>query len=485
MMVEINSSEDWIVMDFTFPTKSVSEDDDFSFASSALRGTLAADAGAGEEGKEERKAGVTGLEAIFQLVHLIMTDFKWENDALQRAKKLYAQGHDMTVNSLEGAGAEEISKSMWDGDLRFLSIAREDIEDLTLEDVKGAVTAQMTTDSTEVSIVGDFEGEEVEGLALKYLGSIPQSRRKEGAGGREGGGKEMIMPLPAAVTDPGRRFMQVHLPDSNPRAFVYVSGRTPNRWGYMPVSSVAGATGEREGEGEGGGRGPRRLVDYLASVAPDADEAAKVRRHQAGFPFASLLLIQEIINRRLFSNIREKKQLTYDANFRWHPYDLYEGGWYSVQIAASPESAAQVLYACLETFEELKTDSPISHDNLDSAKKVIVNKHNNEAQLNRYWTDLMSGIQLDALPAKDINFVRDFLPLVQSITVKDLQLVLGTIELDESRICTCLAISETTGGMAAAGGREEGMEGVAPMPQHIKPGGGYTSTIPLAAEMGR
>lgn len=29
-----------------------------------------------------------------------------------------------------------------------------------------------------------------------------------------------------------------------------------------------------------------------------------------------------------------------------------------------------MLYACLETFEELKTDAPISHDNLDSAKKV-------------------------------------------------------------------------------------------------------------------
>ena len=106
------------------------------------------------------------------------------------------------------------------------------------------------------------------------------------------------------------------------------------------------------------------------------------------------------MNRRLFSNIREKKQLTYDANFRcgvvapalcsllcvcvalrgpcrvtaghkrhqpdsrtqffltaherskstflrffsrrWHPYDLYEGGWYSVQIAASPDNAQQV-----------------------------------------------------------------------------------------------------------------------------------------------
>lgn len=49
-----------------------------------------------------------------------------------------------------GAGAEEISKSMWDHDLRFLSIAREDIEDLTLQDVKEAVMAQMTTDATEV-----------------------------------------------------------------------------------------------------------------------------------------------------------------------------------------------------------------------------------------------------------------------------------------------------------------------------------------------
>lgn len=45
---------------------------------------------------------LAGLESIFQLVHLIFTDFKWEEDALMRAKKLYAQGHDMTINSLEG-----------------------------------------------------------------------------------------------------------------------------------------------------------------------------------------------------------------------------------------------------------------------------------------------------------------------------------------------------------------------------------------------
>jgi hypothetical protein len=51
-----------------------------------------------------------------------------------------------------GAGAEEMSKSMWNNDSRFLSIAREHIEALTLDDVRSAVMAQMTTDSTEVRV---------------------------------------------------------------------------------------------------------------------------------------------------------------------------------------------------------------------------------------------------------------------------------------------------------------------------------------------
>lgn len=39
---------------------------------------------------------------------------------------------------------------MWSNDYRFLSIAREHIDSLTLDDVKSAVLDQMTTDSIEV-----------------------------------------------------------------------------------------------------------------------------------------------------------------------------------------------------------------------------------------------------------------------------------------------------------------------------------------------
>merc|ERR1712146_9327 len=286
---------------------------------------------------------LTGLEAIFQTVHLILTDFKWENDALQRAKKLFIQGHDMTISSLEGAGAEEISKVMWNNDKRFLSISREEVDDLTLDDVKDAITTLLTPVNMEVSIVGDFEMKDALDYSKKYLGSIPKTEDTDAA-------LKMVEkePLPPMIQEQEKRYIQVNVPDSNPRAFVYVSGRTPNRWGDM-------ADG-------------KKLVDFMRErTSSEEGEMALLRREHKAFPFISLLMIQEIINRRLFSNVREKKQLTYDASFRWHPYDLYTGGWYSVQIAASPESAKQVLYA-LETFDELKTDSPITHDNLESAK---------------------------------------------------------------------------------------------------------------------
>lgn len=52
---------------------------------------------------------------------------------------------------------------------------------------------------SQISIVGDFEAPEVEELALKYLGSIPKSTRKEAIATR---------PLPPPVEDSSRRFMQ-------------------------------------------------------------------------------------------------------------------------------------------------------------------------------------------------------------------------------------------------------------------------------------
>lgn len=64
-MVEINSSEDWIVLDFTFPTKAVEADDADGafFAAAALRGTAAAQ----ESGREEGEKAVSGACVVWEV----------------------------------------------------------------------------------------------------------------------------------------------------------------------------------------------------------------------------------------------------------------------------------------------------------------------------------------------------------------------------------------------------------------------------------
>jgi predicted Zn-dependent peptidase len=87
------------------------------------------------------------------------------------------------------------------------------------------------------------------------------------------------------------------------------------------------------------------------------------------FGNAALALISEIANRRLFSTVRERKQLTYDANFSLTSFKRMKGGWFLVTVTASKEKAQAALEACKETLQALRTTNPISPDNLESAKR--------------------------------------------------------------------------------------------------------------------
>ena len=50
----------------------------------------------------------------------------------------------------------------------------------------------------------------------------------------------------------------------------------------------------------------------------------------------------------------------------------------------------------------------------------LVSKHQGALQTNRYWVDLMSGLMLDSIPEKGVDYIRDFIPLVRSVQVKTL-----------------------------------------------------------------
>ena len=410
---EIACNEEFLLMEFVFPTSKV---------------------GSGTD-------DVTGMEGVFQILHSLLHNLKWEDDALQRAKGAFRQTHEQVGKSLEAAAAEHLLASMSGHDARFLSVPPEHIEALTLEDVKTAVTRFLKTHNIEISLSGDFSPAEVDALSLQYLGTIPESRLDE-----------PLPPIAAPSAGPvPTRDLNLRVPDSDARAVAYVAGAAPNKWGIMADGKPAIATGPdafADGDKEAA-KGPsglmakwRQAFSSSPAVPGFRSEGHRVYQSHPLFPVVTLQLLQEVLNRRLFSTVRERKRLTYDANMHLTSFERMAGGWYLVTVTAKPELAQQALDACKETLEAARTWDPISRDNLQSAAFELCSKHAGAMQTNRYWVDLMSGLQLGVMPDKDERYIADFIPIVQAIQVHDLQAMLACLATEEGQErWTCIGIS--------------------------------------------
>jgi predicted Zn-dependent peptidase len=391
IMVEINCNEESLVMDFVFPTTNVGN------------------SGYGEN----MKLGITGTEAVLQIVREILIDFNWEEDALGRSKSSYRTAHESLGKSLEGKSTEMVMDAVTSGDERFLSIDVDTVNAVTLEDAKNAVMSQLRPKDLEISVSGDFVVNDVLEQILQYLGTVPADTNAE----YEVKDASMEFASVPKLSLPGKH-LDLELEDSDPRAVAYVAGAAPNQWGFLADgTSVAQRVSEAD----------KRASDY-----------DKQRRAHPLFGNAALSLISEIANRRLFSTVRERKQLTYDANFSLTGFERMKGGWFLVTVTASKEKAQRALDACKETLEALRKSNPISVDNLESAKRVVLNRHEGELRTSQYWATIMSGIQEESIPLKGPLSVTDFHAVIEAMTVKDLQLALDCMGLEESELYTAI-----------------------------------------------
>ena len=227
-----------------------------------------------------------------------------------------------------------------------MSIDVETVNAVTLKDAENAVMSQLLPSELEITVAGDFVVNDVLDMILRYLGTIPadansQYRVKKFSGPQEFG---HVPPLKL----PGKH-LDLELEDSDPRAVAYVAGAAPNQWGFLADGST--------------------VAKKVSEADKRASEYDKQRRAHPLYANAALALVAEIANRRLFSTVRERKQLTYDANFSLTGFERLKGGWFLVTVTASKEKAQAALEACKETLEALRTSNPISPDNLESAKR--------------------------------------------------------------------------------------------------------------------
>jgi len=393
IMVEINCSEENIIFDFVFPTNNVGNTgfgDDISL-------------------------GITGTEAVLQIAREIVAGFQWEDDALRRAKNNFNVMHDGLNKNLEQLTTEKIMEGVTAKDKRFLSMDVDTVESVTLEDAKQAVMSQLIPERLDISIVGDFDPEEILEQVRSYIGSIPKDINDKYR-------KQEILPTATMPQMPlPGKFILLELADSDPRAVAYVSGSAPNVWGYMADGTTVS----------------QRLLS-----GKKLSENDKRRRSHPFFANAALMLLSEIINRRLFSTVRERRQLTYDANFSLTGFERLMGGYFLVTVTASKEKAQLALDACKETLEALRTSNPVSPDNLESARRVVLHRHQTELRTSRYWTELLSGMQEESIPLKGPYSFTEFEPMVEAITARDLQETLECMGVAEEELYT--AIGQTT-----------------------------------------
>ena len=66
------------------------------------------------------KLGITGTEAVMQIVREILVGFHWEEDALGRSKQSFRSAHEGLQKNLEGVSTERIMESMTGHDDRYV-----------------------------------------------------------------------------------------------------------------------------------------------------------------------------------------------------------------------------------------------------------------------------------------------------------------------------------------------------------------------------
>ena len=204
-----------------------------------------------------------------------------------------------------------------------MSVDVDTVNAVTLEDAKLAVMSQLTPSNLEISTAGDFDVQEVLDMILKYIGTIPADTNNEYKVEVEREDQKF-----GSVPDlelPGK-FLELELTDSDPRAVSYVAGSAPNMWGYLADGTT--------------------VAERVSAADKKASDYDKKRRAHPLFANVALSLISEILNRRLFSTVRERKQLTYDANFSLTGFERLTGGWFLVTVTASIENAKKALDAC-------------------------------------------------------------------------------------------------------------------------------------------
>ncbi len=118
------------------------------------------------------KSLVKDQELLFQTIHTLFSDPGLRKSAYDLAMQGYAMMFKQLENDVSGLMQLKGIRFLAGGEKTFGLPSWEEFSSLTIDDISSWLLPAVRSGSLEVSIVGDFDEEEIEKLLLKYLASL-------------------------------------------------------------------------------------------------------------------------------------------------------------------------------------------------------------------------------------------------------------------------------------------------------------------------
>jgi zinc protease len=265
--------------------------------------------------------------------------------------------HDQLASTPAGVAGREVGTLLHGGDRRFAFPTREEIAKADIQAGKALVAQQLGSGPMEIVVVGDVTVDEAVKQVAATFGALP----KRG---------EMKVP-PAAL-------------------------RTP----FPAPATVRLTHGGRADQG-------------LAMIAwPTAGFYADQKQTR------TLNLLAQVMQLRLIEEIREKQGTTYSPNAAHAGSETFSNyGTMTAQIEAPPEKLGAFLSDAAKIAADLRS-KPITEDELQRARKPLVENVTRQRAGNEWWLTQLAGVQTRPEAAQSIE---QGLAQYGAITVKDLQ----------------------------------------------------------------
>ena len=303
------------------------------------------------------------LELLFQLLYAHLKDPGIRDDAMQLARERLRQNYQSLSRSIDGMMRINGIRLLAGGDTRFGLPSVQDLEAIDLNDIRNWIIPALASAPLELSIVGDFDPDQVIELARLYLGTLPD---------RSG----------------------------------QMSQRSRTDLPHVP----AGSSYHIEVD--------TKITNAMVVVAWPTEDFWKIRRTRR------LSVLTDIFSERLRERIREKLGASYSPyafNQGSHAYKGY--GTLQAHVNVAPDQINAVL-AEVEAIARNLAQKGVNEDERLRAIDPILTSIKEYRQTNEYWLNsVMTG---SARAAEQFEWARSFVRDYGAITRQELSELAAT-----------------------------------------------------------